>query len=34
LLQEAIKTKGKYTIIFDRSGDYSNSSYKIKFTID
>jgi hypothetical protein len=33
-LIEVIKEKGNYTIIFDRSADYSKSSYKIKFTID
>ena len=28
-----ISNPGNYTMIFNRTGDYSNSSYKIKFTI-
>ena len=31
---EAIKGSGDYTMVFDRSGEYSSSSYRIKFTID
>ena len=33
-LLETIKDSGKYTMIFDRSGDYSSSNYKIIFTIN
>jgi hypothetical protein len=33
-LLESIKDIGTYTMVFDRSGKYSSSSYKIKFTIE
>jgi len=33
-LKDAISSKGKYILIFDRGGEYSNSNYKIKFTIN
>ena len=33
-LLESIKDSGAYTMVFDRSGKYSSSSYKIKFTIE
>jgi hypothetical protein len=32
-ISNAISNKGSYTIIFDRTGKYSNSNYKIKFII-
>lgn len=31
---EAIKGSGDYTMVFDRSSEYSSSSYRIKFTIN
>ena len=33
-LNEAIQTSGDYIMIFDKTGNYSNSNYKIKFTIE
>lgn len=33
-LNSLISSPGKYIIVFNRSGKYSNSSYKIKFNIN
>ena len=33
-VNNAIKDKGDYIMIFDRTSDYSESNYKIKFTIE
>lgn len=33
-LSKAIASKGNYVMIFNRSGKYSESSYKIKFSIN
>lgn len=34
LFLDVIKDSGDYVMVFDRSGKYSSSKYKVKFTID
>jgi hypothetical protein len=32
-IKKALSLSGDYTMIFDRSGNYSNSKYKLKFSM-